>query len=91
MGSIVDKGRNFQKFHLHDIFVDYDCDSIIYLEKPDGPTCHTGSETCYLTSISELFKEQEYFCKFINYVGLYCRVEENNLALTTLYSLELIS
>ncbi|KAB2004920.1 hypothetical protein ES319_D11G233900v1 [Gossypium barbadense] len=47
---------------------------IIYLGKPDGPTCHTGSETCYFTSIGDLFKEQE--------------VEETNLALTTLYSLE---
>ncbi|KAB1998410.1 hypothetical protein ES319_D12G087100v1 [Gossypium barbadense] len=47
----------------------------IYIEsKPDGPTCHTGSETCYFTSIGDLFKEQE--------------VEETNLALTTLYSLE---
>ncbi|XVF50528.1 hypothetical protein PTKIN_Ptkin04bG0108600 [Pterospermum kingtungense] len=47
---------------------------IIYLGKPDGPTCHTGSETRYFTSINDLLKEQE--------------VEENNLALTTLYSLE---
>lgn len=24
---------------------------IIYLGKPDGPTCHTGTETCYYTSV----------------------------------------
>lgn len=24
---------------------------IIYLGKPDGPTCHTGAETCYYTSV----------------------------------------
>ncbi|WRX20671.1 Phosphoribosyl-AMP cyclohydrolase domain - like 2 [Theobroma cacao] len=69
------KGETSNNFiNVHDIFVDCDRDSIIYLGKPDGPTCHTGSETCYFTSISDLLKEQE--------------VEENNLALTTLYSLE---
>lgn len=26
---------------------------IIYLGKPDGPTCHTGSETCYFSSVSQ--------------------------------------
>ncbi|XWS37613.1 hypothetical protein CRYUN_Cryun19dG0059700 [Craigia yunnanensis] len=69
------KGETSKNFiNIHDVFVDCDHDSIIYLGKPDGPTCHTGSETCYFTSISDLLKEQE--------------VEENNLALTTLYSLE---
>ncbi|XVF53830.1 hypothetical protein PTKIN_Ptkin05aG0130500 [Pterospermum kingtungense] len=69
------KGETSKNFiNIHDIFVDCDRDSIIYLGKPDGPTCHTGAETCYFTSISDLLKEQE--------------VEETNLALTTLYSLE---
>lgn len=31
-------------------------DQIIYLGKPDGPTCHTGSETCYYTPVDELLK-----------------------------------
>ncbi|TYI50235.1 hypothetical protein E1A91_D12G087700v1 [Gossypium mustelinum] len=63
------KGETSNNFiNIYDIFVDCDRDS------PDGPTCHTGSETCYFTSIGDLFKEQE--------------VEETNLALTTLYSLE---
>ncbi|XP_042485807.1 histidine biosynthesis bifunctional protein hisIE, chloroplastic-like [Macadamia integrifolia] len=31
--------------NVHDIFLDCDRNSIIYLGKPDGPTCHTGSET----------------------------------------------
>lgn len=69
------KGETSMHFiNIHDIFVDCDHDSIIYLGKPDGPTCHTGSDTCYFTSISDLLKGQE--------------VEENKLALTTLYSLE---
>ncbi|KAB2064936.1 hypothetical protein ERO13_A09G051200v2 [Gossypium hirsutum] len=69
------KGETSNNFiNIYDIFVDCDRDSIIYLGKPDGPTCHTGSETCYFTSIGDLLKEQD--------------VEKTNLALTTLYSLE---
>ncbi|XVE89322.1 hypothetical protein DITRI_Ditri19aG0193000 [Diplodiscus trichospermus] len=69
------KGETSKNFiNIHDIFVDCDRDSIIYLGKPDGPTCHTGSETCYFTPISDLLLNQE--------------AKENNLALTTLYSLE---
>ncbi|KAF5454509.1 hypothetical protein F2P56_024167 [Juglans regia] len=67
------KGESSKNFiNIHDIFLDCDRDSIIYLGKPDGPTCHTGSETCYYTSVSDL-QEQ---------------VEGSKLALTTLYSLE---
>ncbi|KAI9170308.1 hypothetical protein LWI28_025834 [Acer negundo] len=69
------KGETSKNFiNVHDIFLDCDCDSIIYLGKPDGPTCHTGSETCYYTSIFDHLKDQ--------------KVEGNRLALTTLYSLE---
>ncbi|KAK7830444.1 histidine biosynthesis bifunctional protein hisie [Quercus suber] len=32
---------------------------IIYLGKPDGPTCHTGSETCYYTSVFDLKEHQQ--------------------------------
>ncbi|KAG6702850.1 hypothetical protein I3843_07G053400 [Carya illinoinensis] len=68
------KGETSKNFiNIHDIFLDCDRDSIIYLGKPDGPTCHTGSETCYYTSVSDLQEQQ---------------VEGSKLALTTLYSLE---
>ncbi|XP_052476443.1 histidine biosynthesis bifunctional protein hisIE, chloroplastic [Gossypium raimondii] len=68
------KGETSNNFiNIYDIFVDILL-IIIYLGKPDVPTCHTGLETCYFTSIGDLVKEQE--------------VEETNLALTTLYSLE---
>ncbi|KAF3969977.1 hypothetical protein CMV_006278 [Castanea mollissima] len=69
------KGETSNNFiNIHDIFFDCDRDSIIYLGKPDGPTCHTGSETCYYTSVFDLKERQQ--------------VEGNELALTTLYSLE---
>ncbi|KAL8547088.1 hypothetical protein ACS0TY_006713 [Phlomoides rotata] len=60
-----------------DIFLDCDWDSIIYLGKPDGPTCHTGAETCYYTSVDEVME-------VINDP----QVDGNKLALTTLYLLE---
>ncbi|GJV96810.1 histidine biosynthesis bifunctional protein hisIE, chloroplastic isoform X1, partial [Tanacetum coccineum] len=73
--SLWTKGETSNNFiNIHDIFLDCDRDSIIYLGKPDGPTCHTGAETCYYTSIFDSVNMPE--------------VEESNLALTTLYSLE---
>ncbi|KAK7336185.1 hypothetical protein VNO77_16718 [Canavalia gladiata] len=69
------KGETSNNFiNVHDVFLDCDRDSIIYLGKPDGPTCHTGSETCYYTSVFDLLKPQE--------------GEGNKLALTSLYALE---
>ncbi|KAG4940368.1 hypothetical protein JHK87_044239 [Glycine soja] len=69
------KGETSNNFiNVHDVFIDCDRDSIIYLGKPDGPTCHTGAETCYYTSVFDLLKQQE--------------AEENKLALTSLYALE---
>ncbi|KDO53567.1 hypothetical protein CISIN_1g0237341mg, partial [Citrus sinensis] len=53
------KGETSQNFiNVQDIFLDCDRDSIIYLGKPDGPTCHTGSETCYYTSVLDALKDQ---------------------------------
>ncbi|KAI4356724.1 hypothetical protein L6164_000721 [Bauhinia variegata] len=69
------KGETSNNFiNVHDVFLDCDRDSIIYLGKPDGPTCHTGSETCYYTPVSDLLMKD--------------KAEENRLALTTFYGLE---
>lgn len=69
------KGETSMNFiNIHDIFLDCDRDSIIYLGKPDGPTCHTGSETCYYSSVFDFLRLP--------------KVEENKLAVTSLYSLE---
>ncbi|KAK9940199.1 hypothetical protein M0R45_016870 [Rubus argutus] len=54
------KGETSNNFiNVHDIFLDCDRDSIIYLGKPDGPTCHTGAETCYYTSVIDLLEDQQ--------------------------------
>uniref|UniRef100_A0A6N2NFP8 phosphoribosyl-AMP cyclohydrolase n=2 Tax=Salix viminalis TaxID=40686 RepID=A0A6N2NFP8_SALVM len=67
------KGETSKNFiNVHDIYLDCDRDSIIYLGKPDGPTCHTGSETCYYTSVSDLLENEQ--------------VDENKVALTTTIS-----
>ncbi|XP_038711234.1 histidine biosynthesis bifunctional protein hisIE, chloroplastic isoform X2 [Tripterygium wilfordii] len=72
------KGETSSNFiNILDIFIDCDRDSIIYLGKPDGPTCHTGAETCYYTSVFDQLNDQQLQ-----------QVEENKLARTTLYSLE---
>ncbi|KAJ9132904.1 hypothetical protein P3X46_033724 [Hevea brasiliensis] len=73
--SLWTKGETSKNFiNVHDIFLDCDRDSIIYLGKPDGPTCHTGSETCYYTSVNDFLEHKQ--------------IEGSRQALTTLYSLE---
>ncbi|KAJ6834872.1 histidine biosynthesis bifunctional protein hisIE, chloroplastic-like [Iris pallida] len=73
--SLWTKGATSSNFiNVHDIFLDCDRDSIIYLGKPDGPTCHTGSETCYYSSLFDLLEEPQ--------------ASKERLASTTLYSLE---
>lgn len=68
------KGETSNNFiNIHDIFLDCDRDSIIYLGKPVGPTCHTGAETCYYTSLDDSINQQD---------------AKDKLALSTLYSLE---
>ncbi|XP_058092874.1 histidine biosynthesis bifunctional protein hisIE, chloroplastic [Magnolia sinica] len=74
--SLWTKGETSMNFiNVHDVFLDCDRDSIIYLGKPRGPTCHTGSETCYFSSVSDHLKHPQ-------------EASENRLALTSLYSLE---
>ncbi|KAL9263566.1 Histidine biosynthesis bifunctional protein hisIE, chloroplastic-like protein, partial [Drosera capensis] len=56
--KLWEKGETSMNFiNVHDSFLDCDRDSIIYLEEPDGPTCYTGAETCYYTSVSNVLDE----------------------------------
>ncbi|XP_073013785.1 histidine biosynthesis bifunctional protein hisIE, chloroplastic [Typha latifolia] len=69
------KGETSMNFiNVHDIFLDCDRDSIIYLGKPDGPTCHTGAETCYYSSVYDQLEGP--------------KPSQDRLVTTTLYSLE---
>ncbi|CDY67070.1 BnaA05g36290D, partial [Brassica napus] len=71
------KGETSNNFiNVLDVYLDCDRDSIIYLGTPDGPTCHTGAETCYYTSVLDQFNDDE--------------ASGEKLASTTLYSLESI-
>ncbi|PWZ11954.1 Histidine biosynthesis bifunctional protein hisIE, chloroplastic [Zea mays] len=73
--SLWTKGETSMNFiNVHDIFLDCDHDSIIYLGKPDGPTCHTGAETCYYTSVYDALQSS--------------KPNEGRQVMTTLYSLE---
>lgn len=73
--SLWTKGETSSNFiNVKDVFLDCDRDSIIYLGLPDGPTCHTGAETCYFTPASSVGNENQ-------------NTSERS-ALTTLYSLE---
>ncbi|CAM6081993.1 unnamed protein product [Calypogeia fissa] len=52
--SLWTKGETSRNFiNVVDVYLDCDRDSIIYLGTPDGPTCHTGAETCYYTSAAD--------------------------------------
>lgn len=72
------KGETSENFiNVENVYLDCDKDSIIYMGFPDGPTCHTGAETCYYTRVESLIggssSESE---------------AHQNSALSTLYSLE---
>lgn len=42
------KGESSSNFlHLIDITVDCDQDTLLIKARPDGPTCHTGADTCW--------------------------------------------
>ncbi|ADR23184.1 histidine biosynthesis bifunctional protein HisIE [Marivirga tractuosa] len=42
------KGESSSNFlHLVDIVLDCDQDTFLIKAKPDGPTCHTGADTCW--------------------------------------------
>ncbi|WP_080237605.1 bifunctional phosphoribosyl-AMP cyclohydrolase/phosphoribosyl-ATP diphosphatase HisIE [Spirosoma rigui] len=42
------KGETSGNFlHVHEIRVDCDGDTLLIKANPDGPTCHTGADTCF--------------------------------------------
>ncbi|EFJ28492.1 hypothetical protein SELMODRAFT_411322 [Selaginella moellendorffii] len=74
--SLWTKGETSSNFiDVVDVYLDCDRDSIIYLGKPDGPTCHTGADTCYFTRAADILQNKPL-------------IGENGLATSTLYDLE---
>jgi len=45
------KGETSNNFlHLIDVLIDCDKDTLLIKARPDGPTCHTGADTCFFES-----------------------------------------
>lgn len=54
------KGETSGNFlHLNDIKVDCDNDTLLVKATPDGPTCHTGTDTCWGEENTPMDMEQE--------------------------------
>lgn len=50
------KGEESGNFlHVKSYFVDCDKDTILIKAQPEGPTCHTGSRSCFSTAYSQNF------------------------------------
>ena len=48
------KGETSGNFlHVEKIITDCDTDTLLLLCRPDGPTCHTGSESCFFNVMEE--------------------------------------
>ena len=46
------KGETSGHFlHVEQIFTDCDTDTLLYFCLPDGPTCHTGRDSCFFQEI----------------------------------------
>lgn len=51
--KLWNKGETSGNFlHVLEIRTDCDTDTLLYLCRPDGPTCHTGSESCLSREIA---------------------------------------
>ncbi len=47
-GTLWVKGETSGHFlRVHEVWVDCDGDAVLYLVDPEGPSCHTGAETCF--------------------------------------------
>ncbi|MEZ4902268.1 MAG: bifunctional phosphoribosyl-AMP cyclohydrolase/phosphoribosyl-ATP diphosphatase HisIE [Spirosomataceae bacterium] len=56
------KGETSGNFlHVKEIIIDCDQDTILIKAQPDGPTCHTGADTCFM-------EKNEGKASFLNYL-----------------------
>ena len=52
-GKLWQKGESSGHFlHVIEMRIDCDQDAIWIMAKPDGPTCHTGTRSCFYRSIT---------------------------------------
>ncbi|MBP1737647.1 MAG: Phosphoribosyl-AMP cyclohydrolase [Oscillospiraceae bacterium] len=50
--KLWNKGESSGHFlHVRSMFTDCDTDTLLYLCKPEGPTCHTGAQNCFFNQI----------------------------------------
>ena len=50
--ELWNKGETSGNFlHVREMYADCDTDTLLYLCKPDGPTCHTGANSCFFNQI----------------------------------------
>lgn len=50
--KLWNKGESSGHFlHVQEMWTDCDTDTLLYICKPDGPTCHTGERSCFFREI----------------------------------------
>ena len=51
-GELWNKGETSGNFlHVTEVRTDCDTDTLLYICRPDGPTCHTGERSCFFRKI----------------------------------------
>lgn len=52
--KLWNKGESSGHFlHVKKMITDCDTDTLLYLCEPEGPTCHTGANSCFFNTIWE--------------------------------------
>ena len=55
--KLRNKGESSGHFlHVKRVVTDCDTDTLLYVCRPDGPTCHTGEKSCFFR---EIWREEE--------------------------------
>ena len=50
--KLWNKGETSGHFlHVEEVYADCDTDTLLFLCRPDGPTCHTGADSCFFNRI----------------------------------------
>ena len=62
-GSLWRKGETSgHVLHVAEIWADCDADAVLYLVEPEGPSCHTGRQSCFfhlIDRVGELHEQPE--------------------------------